>query len=101
MFYHKTIIISRDGEKYKDEYGITHYSTETVYKTTKADVQPYSRELLKKEYGYDIECTKRVFMALDNTISDKWYITYESVKYTIVKIIKWDTYMELVLNDNI
>jgi len=63
------------------------------------DVQPYSRALLLKNYGYDIECTKRIFMEFDANIkigTGLYYTNPQLVveKYEVKTIINWD-YLEL------
>jgi hypothetical protein len=98
MFYNKDITI-KYYTKTKDAYGITRNDVEVIYKSLQADVQPYSKSRLEKDYGYIDECTKIVYLDLDNNIMINWVVEYENADYNVVRIVKWDNYMELVLND--
>ena len=72
----------------------------TYVKTVDADIQPYSQALLLKDYGYDIECSKRIFMDMDSSIAIGtvfYYVNYQGVteKYETKALINWD-YLEVI-----
>lgn len=98
MFYNKDVTIKYYA-KTKDAYGITRNDVEVIYKTLSVDVQPYSKQRLEKDYGYTDECTKIVYLDLDNNIKINWVVVYEGINYDVVRIVKWDDYMELMLLD--
>jgi len=101
MFYNKLIKIKHEGEKYKDEFGITKNGEQVIHNTLYADVQPYSKERLEKDYGYTDKCTKIVYLDLDNSIQINWIVEYDGVDYDIIRIVTWDNFMELMLDDGI
>ncbi len=61
------------------------------------DVQPASREQIFKEYGYYIDCSKRVFCDIDTGLIAGAIVRYQSEDYKIVKVVEWDDYLELFL----
>lgn len=96
MFYTKDISIYNMTE-YVDINGITRQDKYSFIKNLKVDVQPYSSEKLKVDYGYDFEVTKRVFCDVDIDIAESTIIKYKNTCYDIQKIIEWDDYIELML----
>lgn len=95
MFYDKDIEIWNIGEGYKDQDGIYHEGGLQYYKTVKVDVQPYSTERLKKDYGYEIDVNKRIFMDLDDNIQIDTIIKYKGNSMEVKKYLEWDDYMEV------
>ena len=97
-FYNKEIQIYI-YETHDDEHEISR----TVYKLLKADgpimvdVQPYSSEKAKKDYGYKIETTKRMFCDLIPDITESAVIKYKEQFYSIQAIIDWDDYLDVML----
>ena len=97
--------IYQNGTSTTDDYGnYVPGAPQTVKSNISCDMQPYSTEKLQKDYGFDIEVTKRVFMDVDNNIIDlvemqhkTLYLKDGSVTYEIRKIIPWDTYMEVMI----
>ena len=80
-----------------DEYGGYVPGIETS-KEIMADVQPYSRELMLKKYGYDIEVSKLMFCNVDLEIKEGSIIIFNSKDYEVKKI-PWDAgHMEVILN---
>lgn len=84
-----------------DGYGGTTPNL-TYIKDIQVDLQPYSSELLLKNYGYNIEVNKRIFIdSFDSNIKEGTILKYTD-KYGIeqsleVKKIPWDDgYMEVV-----
>lgn len=69
-------------------------------KTADVDIQPYSKTLFLKDYGYDIECTKRIFMDMDANIKIGTVLYYTNSqlvveKYEVKALINWD-YIEVI-----
>lgn len=58
------------------------------------DMQPYSKELLLKQYGYNIEVNKRFFTDFDPNIKIGTILYYTNPQYVIekyeVKAIPWE-----------
>jgi hypothetical protein len=100
MFYNKQIEIWNIGEGYKDVNKIYHERNLEKTKTLMVDVQPYSTERLKKDYGYEIDVNKRIFCNLDSSIDINTVIIYtdynnKNLKLEVKKILPWDDYMEV------
>ena len=98
MFYDKEIEIWKKGETYKDEMGKIRTEPPKLLKTIVVDVQPYSSEEAQKDYGFTIECSKRIFMNIEDININTNLIKYRNKKYDIVKIIEWDDYLEVMVN---
>lgn len=98
MFYNKEIQIYTYGDK-ADEHGITRtgYSLLVTQEPILVDVQPYSSEQAKKDYGYDIKTTKRVFMDIILELTESAVIKYREQFYDIQKIVEWDDYLDVML----
>lgn len=98
MLYNKEIQIYTYGDK-DDEHGIsrTGYSQLVTQEPIMVDVQPYSSEKAKKEYGYDIECTKRMFCDIMPEITEDAVIKYREQFFSIQAIVEWDDYLDVML----
>ncbi len=101
MFYDKTLKLMTISEGYVDESGIYHIGQdETVLKTIPCDIQPYSSELLYRDYGFQDQVSKRVFCDLDSDINNGGIVKDETGKrYVIKKNIPWDDYLDVMLDD--
>lgn len=99
------IEIYQNGSGTTDDYG--NYVSgvpQTIKDNISCDMQPYSTERLQKDYGFNIEVTKRVFMGIDKNIVDLIEIQHKTLylkdgntTYEIRKIIAWDNYMEVMI----
>lgn len=97
MLKRDTVTVTNKAIGTTDQYGGYVAGLPTTY-SKNVDVQPYGRELLQQKYGYDIECSKLMFCAIDSNIVEGTVILYKSVNYEVVKI-PWDiNHMEVVLN---
>jgi hypothetical protein len=81
--------------------GITIPGVLTYVKDVMVDIQPYSTALLLKEYGYNIEVNKRIFMDYDSTVKIGtvfYYINLLGIteKYEVKTLTNWD-YLDLAL----
>lgn len=99
MFYDKEIELLSETEGYVDSKGIWHDGEEVTLKTIMVDVQPYSSERLHRDYGYNVKCIKRVFCDLDNDIVEGMKIKYQNDVYIINKIIEWDDYIDIMIDN--
>ncbi|MBU5485965.1 hypothetical protein KQI86_16715 [Clostridium sp. MSJ-11] len=99
MFYNKEIEIWRRSVSNKNNIGQIIEAKPVLIKTTMVDIQPYSSEEAKKDYGFTINCTKRMFMDLEDININTNFIKYKNKSYDIVKIIEWDDYIEVMLNE--
>jgi hypothetical protein len=82
--------------------GIAIPGTLTWVKDIYGDLQPYSTELLLKDYGYNIEVTKRLFSDLETDIKIGTILKHSNKQnivesYEVRKIIPWDNYMEVMI----
>lgn len=80
--------------------GVTIPSTPTWVKDVYVDIQPYSTSLLMKQYGYNIEVNKRIFLDFDPNIKIGtifYYTNPQNVveKYEVKAIVNWD-YLEVM-----
>ena len=98
MFYNYKVDIynKADGTKVN---GIFIPGVLTYVKTVMCDIQPYSTTLLLKEYGYNIEVNKRIFLDYDSAIKIGTVFFYENLqgvteKYEVKTVIVWD-YLEV------
>lgn len=95
MFYNKQVEIWNMGEGYKDSDGIYHEGGLDKTKTLMVDIQPYSTERLKKDYGYEIDVNRRIFCDLDRDIKINTVIKYKGNSMEVKKYLDWDDYMEV------
>lgn len=100
-FYNKSIQIMKKTEGHKDSNGIWIKGGLEPVKTILCDVQPASREQIYKDYGYYIECSKRVFCDIDTDLTVGGIVKYLNESYTISKIIEWDDYYDMFLKEGI
>lgn len=80
--------------------GVTIPATPTYVKDVDCDIQPYSTTLFLKQYGYNIEVNKRIFMDFEPsvTIGTIFYYTNPQnilEKYEVKAIVNWD-YLEVM-----
>lgn len=100
MFYDKTLKLMTTGQGYTDDYGIYHTGEETELKSIACDIQPYSSELMYREYGYKEQVTKRAFCDIDSDIKNGMIVVdANDRRYKVVKIIDWDDYLDVILDD--
>lgn len=99
MFYNKSIEVWKRGKKYTNEIGQVLYEPATKILTDLVDIQPYSTEEAHKDYGFTVDCTKRMFCRLLPINIHQELIRYRFKDYEIVKIIEWDDYLEVFLDE--
>lgn len=99
MFYNKEINIYAHCS-YKDEHKINRdgYKKIDFDKPIMVDMQPYSSEKAKKDYGYNIECTRRMFCDIIPEITEDCRIEYKNKFYKIQEIPWDDEYYEILLD---
>lgn len=97
-FYNKkiTLLEEKDGYLYHGSW----VDGELVeIKMIPCDVQPASREQIFKDYGYYIDCSYRIFCNTDGAIDVGNMIRYNGNDFNIVKIIKWDDYYDVFIQE--
>ena len=81
-----------------DEWGETVEGLVPIWiKDIDVDKQPYTNEQAKKDYGFDVICTDRIFADLDTDIKANTVIKCGELTYKVQKILRWETWMELVV----
>lgn len=100
MFYNKEVKLY-ELQAIENEWGVVEEEKYVFVKTIMVDVQPCSQEKLNREYGYDLKATKRMFCDIDDSITESTLIVYRGQPYNVVKIIDWDDYLDIALNDAI
>lgn len=96
MFKDQFVSIYNKEEGSQNEYGAWVDGNYKFIKSKFVDIQPYSTELLLKDYGYNIEVTKRIFDEVDDDIKIGTILRYKDEKYEVRKIIPWNDYMEVM-----
>ena len=97
MFYSSVIGIVTKTEGQTDEFGFWQPGQLTVSKTISADVQPITREIASRDFGYDENVEYRIFSnPYPFKIGD--LIEYEDKKYKVVKLLKWETYTDMLVD---
>jgi hypothetical protein len=56
------------------------------------DMQPYSQELFIRQYGYNIEVTKRFFIEDIRDIKIGTVLQYGTEKHEVKKVLAWDVF---------
>ena len=77
--------------------GITIPGVLALIKTIDVDIQPYSTELFIRQYGYNIEVTKRFFIEDVSDIQIGTILMYGAEKHEVKKIIPWDVFEVMTL----
>lgn len=97
-FYDKEIFIYKYGEN-DDENGVARegYTKVITPEPIMTDIQPYSSEKAKKDYGYDIETTDIMFCDVIPEIQEDAIIKYNNKKYSVQKILTWNDYLDVLL----
>lgn len=98
MFYDKEIELWKKGTSTKNSIGQMINEPPVFIKNIMVDIQPFSTEEVKKEYGFDIECTNRMFCDLEDININTSIIKYKNKDYEVTKVIEWDEYLEVMLN---
>jgi len=98
MYYNKEIQIYIYGN-HADVNGITRtgFKLLETNEPVMVDIQPYSSEKAKKDYGYNIETTKRMFCDVIAKITESSVIKYKNQFYKVQKIPWDDEYMDIML----
>lgn len=97
MYYSKEINIYAYRE-YEDEHGFDREGYSKINdEPIMVDMQPYSSEKAKKDYGYNIECSRRMFCDIIPEITEECLIEYNGKFYKIEKIPWDDEYIEALL----
>lgn len=91
------VTLKNTSEGTTDEYGGYVPGVETT-KILYTDIQPFSRELLLKKYGYDIEVTKLMLCDVDDDIKEGSIVVFKGKDYEVKKIPWDDGHYEVVLN---
>ena len=98
MFYNKKVKLYK-LISIENEWGVIEEEKYVYIKSLIVDIQPYSKDKLNRDYGYDLETTKRMFCDLDIAIDEATLVTYRGKPFDIVKVIEWDDYFDISLND--
>jgi hypothetical protein len=98
FFYDKEIVLLKEtsGQMF---HGTWQEGTLAPYKTILCDVQPASKDTIYRQYGYDIDCTKRVFCDVDTEIVNDAFVTYKGDKFQLKKVIEWDDYYDVFMKE--
>ncbi|WP_236894734.1 hypothetical protein [Clostridium beijerinckii] len=99
MFYDKEIYIYK-YDSFEDKHRIDREGYKKISEDSfLVDIQPYNSEKAKREYGYDIECSRKMFCDVIPEIKEDSIIKYNN-KFYEIKAIPWDDeYYEILLNE--
>lgn len=96
MFYTKTIEIYKKN-MIIDEYGIVKQGEMSLLDIIKADVQPVGIQMNPTEYGISKDVKYMIFSPLNKNLSEESYIGYEGQVYKIIRMEKWDDFIEFLV----
>lgn len=100
FFYDKEISIYSHEWYYDEDTGCDKEGYKKINdEPILVDMQPYSTARAKKDYGFDTECTRRMFSDIVPGIEKGNYIEYKNVFYEIKEIPWDDEYYEILLNN--
>lgn len=98
-FWNKKIDVF-EYEKHKDENGATIKGYNKILSNVSCNIQPYSSDKAKTTYGYNCECTNRVFYDVDTNIKESSIIEWNGNTYKVTaKPLKWDSYKILFIQE--
>ncbi len=87
------IVEKGDYDDYENTYTLTEIDRVT------GDLQPYSGELLKAEYGLARECQKRFFCKTNDNIKEGALLRVGGRYFEAVYVADWDAGHEVMLNE--
>ena len=100
LFHDKYIDVYAYG-KYKDSDGVTRKGYSKKISDLRCNVQPITSQRAREQYGYSVDCTKRVYLDdLDNIVESD-IILYKGKTYNIQQIIEWNTYSVLLILEKV
>lgn len=97
MYTNKVLPLYTAGRGSVDDAGNWKKGDSVFVRNVSADFQPYSTELMKKDYGYDIEVTHRLFVQNASGIKIGMCFHDGDSVYEVRKIIPWDSYSEVMI----
>ncbi|MDX8367855.1 hypothetical protein [Cytobacillus sp. IB215665] len=93
------LILLKKSDGHLNDDGIWIDGEESTVKPISADVQPFSKDLAYREYGYDKNVVYRAYIDYDDDVILGDKVRFEDSDYLIKKIIEWDNeFMELLLD---
>jgi hypothetical protein len=100
VFYNKSIELIFYNEGTIDDSGIYSKGVEFTTKQIDCDVQPYSKERLYRDYGFDESVKYRVFCDPNEDLKVGKTVKYDNsdIVYKVVRIILWDDYWEVMID---
>lgn len=99
MFYDYKIEVWEKGQSYKNKIKQMVRAESKLICSINGDVQPYSKEEAYKDYGFTVECVKRLYIDKMPLEVENNYFVIDGLKYEIAKIPgEWDEYMEVLIN---
>jgi len=99
VFYNKEINIYV-YDSYEDNRGIDREGYKKINSEPRmVDMQPYNAEKAKKDYGYNIECTRRMFCDIISEITEDCIVEHNGKFYRIQEIPWDDEYYEILLDE--
>jgi hypothetical protein len=97
MYINKTLSLYRLTPGSTDDSGVYHPGTAEFVRNVPMDFQPYSRELLKKDYGFDVDVTQRLFIRDASDVDLGMQFREGSTVYEVRKTVPWDNYSEVMV----
>jgi len=99
MFQNKEIeIITYIAATPTDDYGMENEGVESVVDSLYVDVQPISKDLAFKIFGYVDDVSYRIFSDVNENLNTGTIIKYDDNYYKIVKLIVWDNYYDMLVD---
>lgn len=96
MYFNNTLI-KMNVKTFTDTYGYKVSKFIRTKETYKADVQPYSKELLKKEYGIESDLVAYRCFLLKSRLKIFDYVCIGKDVYRVILLHKWENHTEIIL----
>ena len=97
MYYTKVIEVWDKGNAVDLGGGVKVPGQLELSYSMKVDMQPYSSAQAKKDYGYDIDTTNRMFSPIMVLNIGNSIVRYLGDDYEVMEKIVWDDFIETIL----
>jgi hypothetical protein len=99
MFYNDSLALYTKTQGHLNDIGRWIEGKLSSEKSIEVDIQPYSKELAYRDHGYNEEVKFRVFCNPAQSLEVGSIVGYREKKYIVRKIIEWDTYWDVLIDE--
>ncbi len=83
-----------DFDDYENKYNIE------IIGEIDGDLQPYSGELLQRDYGLKKECQKRFFCTANDSVKEGTYFRVDGKTYIVEYVAEWEAGLTVMLRES-